>query len=89
MDYKECNYCSEDKDLCEFRERTDGTLYAYCLECEKFVKKRDRKDSEEQKIEPRTFSRRYYELLDVTGRCSSKFDPQVLILSYLRFLAEG
>ena len=49
MDYKECNYCSEDKDLCEFRERTDGTLYAYCLECEKFVKKRDRKDSEEQK----------------------------------------
>ena len=49
MDYKECNYCSEDKDLCEFRQRTDGTLYAYCLECEKFVKRRDREDSEEQK----------------------------------------
>jgi len=49
MDYKECNYCSEDKDLCEFRERTDGTLYAYCLDCEKFVKRRDRKDSIEQK----------------------------------------
>ena len=49
MDYKECSYCSEDKDLDEFRSYTNGSLYPYCLECEKFVKRRDREDSEEQK----------------------------------------
>ena len=49
MDYKECNYCSEDKDLDEFK-RTDGTLYAYCLECEKFVSKQKRKTPRTKKM---------------------------------------
>ena len=45
MDYKECSYCLEDKDLDEFRSYTNGSLYPYCLECEKFVKKEKREDS--------------------------------------------
>jgi hypothetical protein len=49
MDYKECSYCSEDKDLDEFRNYTNGSLYPYCLECEKFVKKEKREDSIKKK----------------------------------------
>lgn len=49
MDYKECSYCSEDKDLDEFRKYTNGSLYPYCLECEKFVKKEKREDSTKKK----------------------------------------
>ena len=49
MDYKECSYCSEDKDLDEFRSYTNGSLYPYCLECEKFVKKEKREDSIKKK----------------------------------------
>jgi hypothetical protein len=49
MDYKECSYCLEDKDLDEFRNYTNGSLYPYCLECEKFVKKEKREDSIKKK----------------------------------------
>lgn len=42
MDYKECTFCLDDKDLDEFRERSDGTLYSICRDCEKNKKKFER-----------------------------------------------
>ena len=49
MDYKECSYCSEDKDLEDFRSYTNGKLYPYCLGCEKFVKKKIREGYKKEK----------------------------------------
>ena len=42
MDYKECSFCLDDKDLDEFRIRADGTLYSLCRDCEKSKKKMER-----------------------------------------------
>tara|TARA_A100001037_G_scaffold191910_1_gene171688 strand:- start:9 stop:758 length:750 start_codon:yes stop_codon:yes gene_type:complete len=44
MDYKECSYCSEDKDLKHFRSYKDGKPYSHCLDCEKFVRKKYREN---------------------------------------------
>ena len=49
MDYKECSYCSEDKDLKDFRSYTNGKLYPYCLGCEKFVKRKSREGYKKEK----------------------------------------
>ena len=49
MDYKECNYCSEDKDLKNFRSYTNGKLYPYCLDCEKFVRRKYKDSSKKEK----------------------------------------
>ncbi len=49
MDYKECNYCSEDKDLKNFRSYTNGNLYPYCLGCEKFVRRKSREGYKKEK----------------------------------------
>ena len=49
MDYKECSYCSEDKDLEDFRSYANGKLYPYCLDCEKFVKKKKRESNKKEK----------------------------------------
>ena len=49
MDYKECSYCSEDKDLKDFRSYTNGKLYPYCLDCEKFVKRKSREGYKKEK----------------------------------------
>ncbi len=42
MDYKECSNCLDDKDLDEFRKRSDGTLYSLCRDCEKTKKRLER-----------------------------------------------
>ena len=49
MDYKECNYCSEDKDFKNFRSYTNGNLYPYCLDCEKFVRRKYKDSSKKEK----------------------------------------
>jgi YesN/AraC family two-component response regulator len=49
MDYKECSYCSEDKDLKDFRIYTNGKPYSHCLDCEKFVRKKYRDGSKKEK----------------------------------------